>query len=155
MIKEERSGGNLAVKLVCDSNGFNWELMLENGEISSVQYVSKGNWDTEAGAIFNALEMFVTHLYENGVDIFSRNGMKSLKQVIAEIPDFVKSQADWNAEYTSVWENGAVLNTRCVWDVDNQEIIDTETVDLSNCGGLEREYVTYNGEEFNVCDEEE
>jgi hypothetical protein len=60
----------------------------------------------------------------------------------------------WNASFVSEWDDGVSLSTRCVWDPENERVLEQETVDLDGVGSLERQYVIYEGEEFEVEDED-
>jgi hypothetical protein len=58
-----------------------------------------------------------------------------------------------NATFTSVWDGGYEVTTNCKVDMETREVFDIEVNDSDNIeklNELDREYITIDGEEFDV-----
>lgn len=58
-----------------------------------------------------------------------------------------------NATFTSVWDDGQEVTTNCMVNLVTREVFDIEVNDSDNIeklNGLEREYITIDGEEYDV-----
>ena len=64
-----------------------------------------------------------------------------------------------NATFTSVWDDGYEVTTNCKVDMETREVFDIEvndnTEDIESLNGLDREYITVDGEEFDVLNADE
>ena len=61
----------------------------------------------------------------------------------------------WNAVYTSVWDSGATVTTKCVFDPETEDVLEQEVVDVNGIGNCVRECVLYNGVNYEIGDYEE
>lgn len=64
-----------------------------------------------------------------------------------------------NAIFTSVWDGGYEITTDCKVDIETREVFDIEvndnTDDIESLNSLDREYITIDGEEFDVFSADE
>lgn len=64
-----------------------------------------------------------------------------------------------NAIFTSVWDGGYEITTDCKVDIETREVFDIEvndnTDDIESLNSLDREYITIDGEEFDVSSADE
>lgn len=59
------------------------------------------------------------------------------------------------AEFTSVWDIGAEITTKCKVNTKTKEVFDIETSDDEVDGMLEKEYVTIDGVDYKVYNKNE
>lgn len=56
-----------------------------------------------------------------------------------------------NAKFTSVWDGGYEVTTDCKVDMETRKVFDIELIEVDeSLEHLDREYITINGEEFDV-----
>lgn len=56
-----------------------------------------------------------------------------------------------NATFTSVWDGGYEVTTDCKVDMETRKVFDIELIEVDeSLEHLDREYITINGEEFDV-----
>ena len=62
-----------------------------------------------------------------------------------------------NGKFTSVWDGGCEVTTNCKVDMETREVFDIEVNNDDNIEGLnslDYEYITINGEEFDVLNKD-
>lgn len=56
-----------------------------------------------------------------------------------------------NATFTSIWDGGYKVTTNCKVNMETREVFDTEVNNnIKGLNNLDYEYITIDGEEFNV-----
>ena len=56
-----------------------------------------------------------------------------------------------NAKFTSVWDGGYEVTTDCKVDMETRKVFDVELIEVDeSLEHLDREYITIDGEEFDV-----
>lgn len=63
-----------------------------------------------------------------------------------------------NAYFTSVWDDGYEITSNCKVNLETKEVFDIELIDdenLEDCDILEHEYITIDGEDFDVFNKDE
>ena len=56
-----------------------------------------------------------------------------------------------NATFTSVWDGGYEVTTNCKVDMETRKVFDIELIEVDeSLEHLDREYITIDGEEFDV-----
>lgn len=63
-----------------------------------------------------------------------------------------------NAKFTSVWDGGYEVTTNCKVDMETREVFDIEVNDnaddIEGLNNLDYEYITIDGEEFDVINKD-
>jgi len=91
----------------------------------------------------------VANIPNSGRVTFHACAAEALGNFVAGVMDVPQ----WNAAYTSEWDCGITLTTKCVWDPVNRVVLDQERVELDGVDACVKEFVTYRDEEFVITDE--
>lgn len=59
-----------------------------------------------------------------------------------------------NATFTSVWDNGIEVVSSCKVDTETKRCFDIEVVNVNGLDVLDNEYVTIDGEDYPVYDDD-
>lgn len=111
-----------------------------------------GLFHTEEKAL-EAQEKIKAYLIQEECDAFEilifspdldRLSYYDLDEVIAAHPKYV------DGTYTSVWDDGIKLTSKCTVNMDTKMVMILESLDV-DVRILENEYITLNGEDFDVC----
>lgn len=57
------------------------------------------------------------------------------------------------ATFTSVWDGGIEITSNCKVNLETKEVFNIEKVDVDGLENLEREYITFDGEEHSVSND--
>lgn len=57
--------------------------------------------------------------------------------------------------FTSVWDNGHTVTSKCKVNIETMEVFDIETVYVDGLDILEREYITIDGKQYPVSESRE
>jgi hypothetical protein len=64
----------------------------------------------------------------------------------------MSKKTEIKCEFTSVWDDGSIVTTPCIYDPKTGEVTPTVSEGQIPTGSLEREFITFsNGDEIVVC----